>query len=271
MPFNGGKIGVLNQPASSAATGYYNIKDVDLYTRAEEYPKVIPEVFDYVYDTYGGTGELKDDVGVTFTAGSGSMTDTTTDGYLSTSNGLTSNDSPDTNKFLKWDFTWDDETDIVCLGMRINSDAGYTYGALANSANAYGGVFTGYGQIGYIIGTSTLRYWNNALDSTWAIYVFGGGNSVGSVDGMKAFFVQSSGLGNEASKSGSNGYGGTYKTSSGLILVSGGIVTGEMAGGSRNGMGWSMRGMGIMQNFVNKGYTYQTAVEAFHDRFFTVA
>lgn len=38
MPYNSGKIGLLNQPTSSIATGYYGIKDSNLYAVAGEYP-----------------------------------------------------------------------------------------------------------------------------------------------------------------------------------------------------------------------------------------
>ena len=38
MPYNGGKKGKLNQPTSSAAQGYYGVKDAFLYGKANEYP-----------------------------------------------------------------------------------------------------------------------------------------------------------------------------------------------------------------------------------------
>jgi len=277
MPFNGGKIGVLNQPASDAATGYYNIKDVDLYTRAAEFPGGGLE-YDFLYDYTGGTGEIVDIAGVTVTEGSG-ITTATTSGIDGTTNSLTSGSTADTNEYLKFDFGWDDTTDILLFGMYLNGDGGASFGALVNSDDTYCGIFTS-ARPGLIYGTGTFRY-NNDMDSKltnqWGIYVWGGGYSIGTVNngtgsGLRIFQANIGGgssVGSEVLRTASSGgYTSAYKSAGGLIFCSGGAASGVAGYTSRTATGWTMKGVGLVKNFASSGFTYDDIVGDFQNRFF---
>ena len=50
MPFNGGKLGILNQPSQDTAEGYYSPKDHNLYASLTE-----PEMVGYAPPAAGGT------------------------------------------------------------------------------------------------------------------------------------------------------------------------------------------------------------------------
>ena len=60
MPLNGGKIGIINQPSKTATSGYFNIRDVQLYSTADptEYPgvEIDPNQLFYLVVAGGGGG-----------------------------------------------------------------------------------------------------------------------------------------------------------------------------------------------------------------------
>lgn len=285
MPYNAGKKGKLNQPASTAngkgAQGYYGVKDTFLYGKAQEYPGFAPTslaLTDYTY--FYDYGETVLQGSVTTTRGSG-MTTGAVDGITGDTNGLTSGDSKDANKYIRWDFTFNGISDICLVGMRVNGKAGASYGLHMNDNGSYCTILCS-GNVGYIYGTGTFRgnaTMNAATENTWCIYVFGGGTNSATVDdttssGLRIFQANIGGgavVGSEVTKgTGSSGYSGAYKTSQGVAITSDDAPANSTLSGylNRTAMGWTMKGMAYISNFSTTGFSYDTIVGDFHNRMF---
>lgn len=285
MPYNAGKKGKLNQPATTAnsksAQGYYGVKDTFLYGKAQEYPGFAPTslaLTDYTY--FYDYNETVLQGSTTTTYGSG-MATTTVDGITGDTNGLTSGNSSDANKYMRWDFTFDGTSDICLVGMRVNGKAGASYGLHMNDNGSYCTILCS-ANVGYIYGTGTFRgntTMNSATENTWCVYVFGGGANSATVDdttssGLRIFQANIGGgstLGSEVTKgTGSAGYSGAYKTSQGVAITSDGAPASSTLSGytSRTAMGWSMKGMAFINSFASTGFSYDAIVQDFHNRMF---
>jgi len=285
MPYNAGKKGKLNQPATTAnsksAQGYYGVKDTFLYGKASEYPGFAPTSlaltnYTYFYDY----NETVLQGSTTTTYGSG-MATATVDGITGDTNGLTSGNSSDANKYMRWDFTFDGTSDICLVGMRVNGKAGASYGLHMNDNGSYCTILCS-GNVGYIYGTGTFRgnaTMNSATENTWCVYVFGGGTNSATVDdttssGLRIFQANIGGgstLGSEVTKgTASAGYSGAYKTSQGVAITSDGAPASTTLSGytSRTAMGWSMKGMAFINSFASTGFSYDAIVQDFHNRMF---
>jgi hypothetical protein len=284
MPYNAGKKGVLNQPAATAdsksAQGYYGVKDTFLYGKANEYPGFASTTlaltdYTYFYD-YNNT-ELQASGLITKTYGSG-VTNSAVDGITGDTNALDTNASANTDKTIRWDFSFNGTSDIVLVGMRVNGKAGATYGLHANDNGNYISIVTS-ANVGYIYGTGTFRgstTMTSGTENKWCVYVFGGGTNSATVDdttssGLRIFQANIGGgttLGSEVTKgSTSSGYSGAYKTGQGVQVASGGSPSGLTIGYPRNAMGWHIKGMAFVKSFSATS-DYDTIVGDFHNRMF---